>query len=93
MDPTNENGDFDESIQPDVSCQSPLVIKEGETDTSNPDNFLFTAGSIWTMMVTTDGVECDVHYDKDSNGNTVNIFLLLPQYVVITIGEVKFYSS
>jgi len=88
MDPTNENGDFDESIQPDVSCQSPLVIKEGETDTSNPDNFLFTAGSIWTMMVTTDGVDCDVHYDKDSNGNTVNIFLLLPQYVVITIGEV-----
>lgn len=87
-DPTNENGDFDESIQPDVSCQSPLVIKEGETDTANPDNFMFTAGSIWTLMVTANDKECDVHYDKDSNGNTVNIFLLLPQYIVITIGEV-----
>ena len=29
-----------------------------------------------------------VNRKKDSNGNTVNIFLLLPQYFVITVGEV-----
>ena len=29
-----------------------------------------------------------INRKKDSNGNTVNIFLLLPQYFVITVGEV-----
>jgi len=43
-------------------------------------------------MVTTDGETCAIYYDKDSNGNTVNIFLLLPQYIVITIGEVSHFK-
>ena len=33
--------------------------------------------------------ECRIRYGQDSNGNEVNIFLLVPQYVVITIGEVS----
>ena len=34
--------------------------------------------------------ECKIRYGQDSNGNEVNIFLLVPQYVVITIGEVSY---
>ena len=38
--------------------------------------------------MTTDDKICEVKYDMDSTGNSVNIFLLLPQYFVITVGEV-----
>ena len=37
--------------------------------------------------------ECQIRYGQDSNGNEVNIFLLVPQYVVITIGEVSHLSN
>ena len=47
-------------------------------------------GSIWTLMIHYDEEtqDCQIRYGQDSNGNEVNIFLLVPQYVVITIGEV-----
>ena len=32
---------------------------------------------------------CEIVFGKDSNSNGQNIFLMVPQYVVITIGEVK----
>jgi len=83
-------GSFDAfaDAEPDIKCTSDIIITKPDADPEAPESFLFTAGSIWTFMVTTDGKECDVRYDQDANGNTVNIFLLLPQYVVITIGEV-----
>lgn len=31
---------------------------------------------------------CEIVLGKDSNSNGQNIFLMVPQYVVITIGEV-----
>jgi len=34
-------------------------------------------------------VECEIVYGEDSNPNTVNIFLLVPQYVVVTMAEVS----
>ena len=48
-------------------------------------------GSIWTLMIHYDEntKKCEIRYGQDSNGNEVNIFLLVPQYVVITIGEVS----
>ena len=49
-------------------------------------------GSIWTFILRVDENDpskCEVLIDQDSNHNKVNIFLLVPQYVVITIGEVS----
>ena len=49
-------------------------------------------GSIWTFILRVDEKDpnnCEVLIDQDSNHNQVNIFLLVPQYVVITIGEVS----
>ena len=49
-------------------------------------------GSIWTFILRVDENDpnnCEVLIDQDSNHNQVNIFLLVPQYVVITIGEVS----
>ena len=48
--------------------------------------------SIWTLMIHYDENTKDsqIRYGQDSNGNEVNIFLLVPQYVVITIGEVSY---
>ena len=34
------------------------------------------------------GFQCEIVYGKDSNSNNVNIFWLIPQYVILTIGEV-----
>ena len=34
-------------------------------------------------------VKCEIVYGEDSNPNTVNIFLLVPQYVVVTMAEVS----
>ena len=52
-------------------------------------------GSIWTLMIHYDEntKKCKIRYGQDSNGNEVNIFLLVPQYVVITIGEVSHLSN
>lgn len=85
----SEPDDLDNpSINPIISCETPDFI-QNEGDPTNPDSFIFGAGSIWTFMVTTDNVNtCKISYDEDSNANSVNIFLLVPQYVVITVGEV-----
>ena len=32
---------------------------------------------------------CEIVFGKDSNSNDQNIFLMVPQYVVITVGEVN----
>ena len=37
--------------------------------------------------------KCEILMDQDSNHNEVNIFWLVPQYVVITIGEVSKQNS
>lgn len=86
----SEPDDLDNpSINPIISCETPDFI-QNEGDPTNPDSFIFGAGSIWTFMVTTDNVNtCKISYDEDSNANSVNIFLLVPQYVVITVGEVR----
>jgi len=75
-------------VAPDVQCETDFIQKDNSSDVTDPAAFAFEPGSIWSFMVTTDGNECKVHYDKDSNGNTVNIWLLFPQYFVITVGEV-----
>ena len=35
-----------------------------------------------------DELKFEIVYGKDSNSNNVNIFWLIPQYVILTIGEV-----
>jgi len=34
-------------------------------------------------------IECEVVYGQDSNSNALNIFWLVPQYVIITMSEVS----
>ena len=34
-------------------------------------------------------IECEVVYGQDSNSNELNIFWLVPQYVIITMSEVS----
>ncbi len=51
--------------------------------------FPYGTGSIWSFMaVKKAGNNCEVRLSLESNANDVNIFLLLPQYIVITAGEV-----
>ena len=55
-------------------------------------------GAIWTMMVRTyEGsngkIECEIVYGQDSNSNELNIFWLIPQYVIITMSEVGTHRS
>ena len=47
-------------------------------------------GSIWTFMlrIDPDTLDCEIVYGKDSEENTVSILWLIPQYTIITIGEV-----
>ena len=51
------------------------------------------SGAIWTSMVRTyesnGKIECEVVYGQDSNSNELNIFWLVPQYVIITMSEVR----
>lgn len=58
----------------------------------NSDDFAFLPGAIWTSMVRTyesnGKIECEVVYGQDSNSNKLNIFWLVPQYVIITMSEV-----
>ena len=83
----NSVPDNDQNI---IKCETEFIANDGFDDYSNPDSFAFAAGSIWTWMVTESGDgKCTVQFGKDSNGNNVNIFLLFPQYFVITVGEVS----
>ena len=77
-----------ENAKADITCETGFETLAGCDDPQNPDCFIFSAGSIFTFAVTTDDKICEVKYDMDSTGNSVNIFLLLPQYFVITVGEV-----
>ena len=47
-------------------------------------------GSIWTFMlrIDQDTLDCEIVYGKDSQENTVSILWLIPQYTIITVGEV-----
>ena len=51
------------------------------------------SGAIWTSMVRTyesnGKIECEVVFGQDSNSNELNIFWLVPQYVIITMSEVS----
>ena len=40
------------------------------------------------MLVDESGKNCNIKYELDARGNSVNIFVMLPQYIVITMGEV-----
>ena len=75
------------------TCTTEWVQKDPEGE-NEPENFIFDAGAIFTFVVRTDSKDnnspCTVDFDRDSNGNTVNIFYLVPQYFVITVGEVNF---
>lgn len=82
-----EDKDFTTS---DIHCTTELIQIDTDKALDDPENYIFTTGSIFTFLVTVDDDEqyCNVKYDQDALGNTVNIFTLLPQYVVITMGEV-----
>ena len=61
-------------------------------DQYNKDDFLFGPGSIWTFSVVTDKNDkngCQIRISRDSKQNTMNIFWLIPQYIVITVAEVR----
>ena len=68
------------SLAPGKSLQQPVA-------------FTALLGSIWTFMLRIDEEDpentCEIVFSKDSNSNDQNIFLMVPQYVVITVGEVK----
>lgn len=40
------------------------------------------------LKVDEKGEKCNIKYEEDARGNTINIFVMLPQYIVITMGEV-----
>ena len=77
----------------DFSCISEIAQISSELAYDDTDNFVFTTGSIFTMMATINdaGTSCNVKFQEDARGNTINIFVMIPQYVVITMGEVLFY--
>ena len=86
----SEITDVELENQKEFSCESDYW-------TSNnwpfPDDFNaehpYGTGSIWSFMaVKTAGKNCEVRISLESRANDVNIFLLLPQYIVITAGEV-----
>ncbi|CAG5104275.1 Oidioi.mRNA.OKI2018_I69.chr1.g1174.t1.cds [Oikopleura dioica] len=70
----------EDQLEPIMRCRSEETFLQDEDGLSG--------GSIWTVMVVANGNECKVSVYRDSNPNTVNIALLLPQYFVITISEV-----
>ena len=76
---------------------NPFIEHSFEKNMSESNKFGLHSylGSIWTLMIHYDEntKECKIRYGQDSNGNEVNIFLLVPQYVVITIGEVSHLSN
>jgi len=85
---TKENPYYDTTTA-DLHCETDFVRRDAENDDfGDTDNFVFTTGSIFSLMATTDGAECTVKYAQDAKGNTLNIFAMLPQYIVITMGEV-----
>lgn len=94
-----ENGDMDTKSKNltdmvDTTCVTDFIWNDKDGKVALKDavveDFAFSPGSIWTLMIHYDEKtnECKIRYGQDSNGNEVNIFLLVPQYVVITIGEV-----
>ena len=40
------------------------------------------------LRIDQETLDCDIVYGKDSQENTVSILWLIPQYTIITIGEV-----
>ena len=77
-----------EELAPVISCESDFIQRECESAATESDLRLLEAGSIWSFLVTSDNQKCYVNYGKDSNENTVSILWMLPQYVIMTIGEV-----
>ncbi|CAG5110947.1 Oidioi.mRNA.OKI2018_I69.chr2.g5294.t1.cds [Oikopleura dioica] len=79
-------------LQKEFSCVSDFWDANNwpyhETSPFNSE-FPYGTGSIWSFMaVQTGNGKCEVRVGLESNANDVNIFLLLPQYIVITAGEV-----
>jgi len=99
-----ENGNKDDTGKGEVdedsfvmSCQTGFIWDGEESATVDDliaanaglDEFKLKPGSIWTFMVREiDDTTCEILYDQDSNSNNINIFWLIPQYVILTIGEV-----
>lgn len=64
----------------------------GQDQPGGKDDFLFGPGSIWTFSVVKDNNNingCQIRISRDSKQNTMNIFWLIPQYIVITVAEVR----
>ena len=40
------------------------------------------------LRIDQDTLDCEIIYGKDSQENTVSILWLIPQYTIITVGEV-----
>ena len=53
-------------------------------------NWICFLGSIWSFMLKMDeeSKSCKIVFDQDSESNKVNIMWMIPQYAIITIGEV-----
>ena len=80
-------------LQKEFSCVSDYWDEKNwpyDYDTSPfSAEFPYGTGSIWSFMaVQTGSKKCEVRVGLESNANDVSIFLLLPQYIVITAGEV-----
>ncbi|CAG5090135.1 Oidioi.mRNA.OKI2018_I69.PAR.g12472.t2.cds [Oikopleura dioica] len=82
-------------ILPDATreCETKWITSSNPNgeDQYNKDDFLFGPGSIWTFSVVTDKNDkngCQIRISRDSKQNTMNIFWLIPQYIVITVAEV-----
>lgn len=84
------NGDMDQTGKNltdfVMTCETDYIFDQD--DSESEAEFLLLPGSIWTFVITENDGECEIKYGQDSNANTVNILWLIPQYFVITFGEV-----
>ena len=65
-----------------------VILHGGTTWIHIPNKWYL--GSIWTFMLKMDeeSKTCKIVFDQDSESNKVNILWMIPQYAIITIGEV-----
>ncbi|CBY18965.1 unnamed protein product [Oikopleura dioica] len=75
------------------TCETKWITGSNPTGEDSPvaDDYLFGPGSIWTFAAVEDEVDsssCKIRIIRDSKMNTMNVFWLIPQYVVITVAEV-----
>jgi solute carrier family 15 oligopeptide transporter 1 len=80
-------------VQEQRTCETKWITGSYPTGQDDPiaDDYLFGPGSIWTFAAVEDEANkssCKIRIIRDSKKNTLNVFWLIPQYIVITIAEV-----